>query len=451
MRRMAAAFAAICAFGCSRETSPPPSATTTATASASVAPTASATPARAPAPSTDPVRVAFVGDVCMSLSVGTNLDRMREGAEVPDTVKKGYPFLHVVERLREADVLVGNLECVLSLRGERSTDHNPFRCTMQSPEVLKAAGFDLVSIANNHAMDYGLPAFRDMLNNLDDAGLAHFGQETFTRKPQAPVVHTLRGLKIGLLAYYWPPDLPLVDVHAARKKVDVLFVFMHWGMDDVAEPMELQRRLGRDFIEAGADVVVGTHSHVLQPVDWYQGKLIAYGLGNFVFSGMMHTEAHRTGAMLEIDIHSDRELEFRMPRIRLEPDGAPKWLDDPKSTSPCDPRNEKNLLRVRQSRGPPALPTEVEDLLGDSKWQLSWQEVEVSMRSQTARSLVVIALATGTTGCATVKPWERGRLAKPCMQLDPKPESTLIEQHVYQYREGSAGGYGGLGGGCGCN
>jgi hypothetical protein len=55
------------------------------------------------------------------------------------------------------------------------------------------------------------------------------------------------------------------------------------------------------------------------------------------------------------------------------------------------------------------------------------------------------------SGCAAVPPWQRGRLAKPCMKLDPEPESTLLEQHVYQYREGSAGGYGGLGGGCGCN
>jgi hypothetical protein len=67
------------------------------------------------------------------------------------------------------------------------------------------------------------------------------------------------------------------------------------------------------------------------------------------------------------------------------------------------------------------------------------------------RLLIVTLLAFATSGCASVKPWERGRMAKPVMQLDPEPESTLLEQHVYQYREGSVGGYGGLGGGCGCN
>ena len=68
-----------------------------------------------------------------------------------------------------------------------------------------------------------------------------------------------------------------------------------------------------------------------------------------------------------------------------------------------------------------------------------------------ARTLVVVVLAATTSGCAAVKPWDRGRLARPCMALDPAPEGTLVEQHVYQYREGSVGGYGGLGGGCGCN
>jgi len=65
--------------------------------------------------------------------------------------------------------------------------------------------------------------------------------------------------------------------------------------------------------------------------------------------------------------------------------------------------------------------------------------------------LVVVLVVLSSTGCTAVKPWERSRLAKPIMQLEPEPESTLLEQHVYQYREGSAGAYGGLGGGCGCN
>lgn len=73
------------------------------------------------------------------------------------------------------------------------------------------------------------------------------------------------------------------------------------------------------------------------------------------------------------------------------------------------------------------------------------------IESTLKRLLLMTVIAAASSGCAVVQPWQRGRLAKPMMQLDPTPEGTLLEQHVYQYREGSAGGYGGLGGGCGCN
>ncbi len=289
---------------------------------ASVAPSDAPTP-----PVARPVRVAFTGDVCLGLAVGTNLDRLRAGLTV--SVSDGYPFTHVLERLRSADLLVGNLECVLSLRGKPETGHNPFRCSMGSAEVLKAAGFDRMGVANNHSLDYGRPAYADMLRNLDAAGLAHFGRETFTRQPQAPAIHLVRGIKIGLLAYYWPPDLPLADVKNARPLVNVLFVYMHWGVDDTVEPTIQQRRLARDFIDAGVDVVVGTHAHVVQPTEWYRGKLIAYGLGNFVFTGMTHTSIHRIGATLEVDIASDRQLTHRMAKLKLDQDGSPAWIGEP--------------------------------------------------------------------------------------------------------------------------
>lgn len=322
------------------QTGPAASSEPTATVEAS-APAASSPAAPPPKPPPKPVRVAFTGDVCMSLKVGINIDKRKQGMAV-EGIDAGYPFTHVVDRLKAADVLVGNLECVLSLKGKQDTNHNPFRCTMAAPEVLQAAGFDLVSVANNHAMDFGQIGFRDGLRNLEAAKLPHFGKETFTRKPQAPIIHELRGTKIGMLAYYWPPDLPLVDVKNARPLVDVLFVFMHWGMDDTAQPMELQRRLARDFVDAGVDVVVGTHAHVLQPTDWYKGKFIAYGLGNFVFSGMMHTEAHRIGAMLEVDIAPDHKLTHRMVKMRLEHDGAPRWIDDPATVTAETARPPKN-------------------------------------------------------------------------------------------------------------
>ena len=316
--------AAASADGADRSGAPSPAPTSTPAPVSAPSAVASASAARS-----NVATVSFVGDLALALQVGQHLDARAAGKDVPVGIDAAYPFGHLGSRLRDADLLVGNLECVMSQRGEVDTNHNPFRCTLQAGEVLRAAGFDLVSVANNHAMDYGKRAFDDMLRNLDAAGLPHFGRETFTQKPQAPVVHTVGDTKVGLLAYYWPPRPPFRDVLAASELVDVLFVFLHWGQEDDPEPMQLQRALSRQLIDSGVDVVVGTHAHVLQPVAWHRGKLIAYGLGNFVFSGMMDSELHQVGALLEVDVSGGEVVAQRLIRIRLDHDGAPRWLDDP--------------------------------------------------------------------------------------------------------------------------
>ncbi len=312
-----------------------PSAAATAAAVADVTVPVASAPADPPDPKL--ARVSFVGDLALALKVGRHLEARASGRPVPETIDDDYPFGHLGDRFMAADLLVGNLECVLSKRGEKDTGHNPFRCPLEASAALRSAGFDLLSVANNHAMDFGQRAFEDMLRNLETAGLQHFGRETFTPLAQPPVIRTLGDTKVGLLAYYWPPRPPFRDVLAARDQVDVLFVFLHWGNEDDPEPMQLQRTLSRKLIDAGVDVVVGTHAHVLQPLDWYRGKLIAYGLGNFVFSGMMHSEIHRVGALLEVDVAAGEVVAQRLIRIRLEADGAPRWLDDPSAVANLQP------------------------------------------------------------------------------------------------------------------
>lgn len=264
----------------------------------------------------------------LSLKVGINLERQAQGERVPSEVGAGYPFTHVAERLRAADLMVGNLECVASTKGSLATDHNPFRCHASTIENLKQSGFDLMSVANNHALDFGPSGLQGMIDNLEAGGLPHFGRETFGGKPQAPYVFEKNGLRIGLLAYYWPPKT-MRDVEAARPGVDVLIAFMHWGREDQPEPLLMQKRLARKLIDAGCDSVVGTHAHVMQPTAWYDGKFIAYGLGNFVFSGMNHTERHRTGGLLELDIYPDRRIVPRLSTIRLDEAGAPRFVRPP--------------------------------------------------------------------------------------------------------------------------
>jgi len=308
----------------------------TAPPAASVTASSGAPPSR-PSGSDRPVRLSFVGDLALTMTVGLHLMNRGQGKPVPDFVDDGFPFSHVADRIRGADLAVGNLECVRSWLGEVDTDHNPFRCPPEAVDALESAGFDLVSVANNHAYDYGRKGFIDMLRQLDRAGMAHFGKESFTPKPQPAFVRELRGVKVGLLAYYFAPQNPRRDVEAARPEVDVLVVFNHWGPEDQAETLESQRLLAREYIDGGADLIVGCHAHVVQPIDWYRGKLIAYGIGNFVFNGMGHSEQHSRGALLEVDVTKAGIASHRLIGVRLDQHGVPHFEVDPVKVAPLQP------------------------------------------------------------------------------------------------------------------
>lgn len=287
----------------------------------------------------------------MALHVAHYLTKREKGETVPESVDAGYPFTHVKDRLRDADILLGNLECVVSDKGLVATDHNPFRAPVFVPKLLKEAGIDLVSIANNHSLDFGPAAFDDTVARLGAAGLPLIGGKSKTNGAEDPYIVTVNGIKIGYLGYYLREKDGLVaDAVRARPKVDVLVAFFHWGADDQTEPLKLQRDRGKAMIDAGVDLVVGTHTHVLQPEEWYKGKLIFYGLGNFVFSGMNYDDKHRTGAYLEVDIGPKGLLDRRFYRTTLDGVGAPRWLDPDQTDPPLVSGSEKPNLPARAPR-----------------------------------------------------------------------------------------------------
>jgi poly-gamma-glutamate synthesis protein (capsule biosynthesis protein) len=292
----------------------------------------------------EPVRLTFVGDVAPSLNVGINLDHIARGDARAKRLPEGYPFSHVRERLALADLAIGNLECVASSRGMPTELHAPLQCPLALAPI-KNAGIDLLSVANNHAMDFGEEGYDDMLRAIPAAGLAHFGSEAHRHRPQRAWTTTIRGVRVGLLAYYQPP-YSVKDVLAARSDVDVLAVFLHWGLEGETKPLALQRAFARELVDAGVDLVVGTHAHVVQDTEIYKGKLIAYGLGNFVFSGMGMAEVTRIGAMLEASIHSrgggggappaqTNRIEASLQLVRLDDDGAPRLEGRPKVLLPA--------------------------------------------------------------------------------------------------------------------
>lgn len=277
-----------------------------------------------------PVTLAFVGDIALALQVGDLVQRRARGAPVPALVDDGYPFGGVRDRLARADLAVGNLECVISDKGQAAPgERSPLRAPLEAIAPLRASGLDVLSVANNHAHDFGPAARADMLARLEAAGLTALGAAPSREGPQEALVREIRGVRVGLLAYYHvgTREIAYEDVRRARASADVVVVFNHWGAHGSPNVQAVQRELGRGLVDAGADLVVGTHAHVLQPEERHRGKLIQYGLGNFVFAGMGFSEWHRTGGYLEVDVDRGGVRATRLHRVRLDDLGAPRWLD----------------------------------------------------------------------------------------------------------------------------
>jgi poly-gamma-glutamate synthesis protein (capsule biosynthesis protein) len=201
-------------------------------------------------------------------------------------------------------VTVGNLETPLSRRGSAVKGKTfTFRGNPAVTRGLVWAGFDLIGQGNNHARDYGPVALRDTITNLDKAGLAHAGAGVNPSAAFKPAIIERNGAKIAYLSYSqigpsnfvattrspgtaYTMNLSTVksQIAAAKKQADYVIVSFHWGVEKASSPSSTQVRFGRGAIDAGADAVLSHHPHVIQGVEYYKGKVIAYSLGNFVFS-----------------------------------------------------------------------------------------------------------------------------------------------------------------------
>ncbi len=305
-------------------------------AAASVAPTTLTTPGApaAAAPSTRPdtgptVRIAFVGDVMLADGPGRAIAAGRD------------PFAHVAERLSQADVRIGNLECVIAQGGHALDKPWTFRAHPRVLPVLKRH-LDAVSIANNHVGDFGREAFAEMLGHLDASGIPHVGGGRDLSEAHRPLIIEKNGLRIALLAYdeFFPrsfeagPDRPgnawsddeqvVDDIRRARTEhhADLVIPFMHWGSEGEPVANERQRQLARLMIDAGADAVVGAHPHVVQDAEVYRGRPIVYSLGNFVFDGF-ESLPHRTGWMLFFTADRSGVRDWHVEPVRTDLEGTP--------------------------------------------------------------------------------------------------------------------------------
>lgn len=206
--------------------------------------------------------------------------------------------------LGPADLTIGNLEGPLTERP--LTGRSSRFCLKGHPghaAMLSAAGIQVLSVANNHILDFGWEAVEDTFGALAAAGIKTVGAGRNLTEARKPLRLSVRGSTICILAYCGVPtglpiyatdqragvaparaDYILADVAAAKENCDFLVVCLHWGQEYVAYPTPEQRRLARKIVSSGANLIVGHHPHVLQGTESFGGGLTAYSLGNFTFS-----------------------------------------------------------------------------------------------------------------------------------------------------------------------
>jgi poly-gamma-glutamate synthesis protein (capsule biosynthesis protein) len=268
-------------------------------------------------------------------------DMMLDGLPGASIARGVDVFAEFAGVLKGADVVIGNLECTVGVKGARVDKKYTYQA---HPRVipLLARYFHAVSLANNHTGDYGKAAFVECIERLDAARIGHFGGGRDLDEAHRPWVVGRAGIRLALLGYdeFKPqsfeagPDVPgvawsLGDTHEARAMedlrvarevfgADLVIPFLHWGWEE--EPHNVrQQTFARRLIDAGADVVVGAHPHVTQGFEIYKGKLIVYSLGNFVFDGY----DDRIGWLLRLTLSRRGPVRCETIDLRTDSQGTP--------------------------------------------------------------------------------------------------------------------------------
>lgn len=240
------------------------------------------------------VTLSFVGDVMMA----GNVERLVEQHGYD------YPFQNVREMLLKSDLSVANLETSVTEGGEPEDKQYVYRTKPKALAAMRDHGIRLVTLANNHSMDYGVEGFLDTLDHLEQAGILHVGAGRNEAEAYRPAVVELNGVRTAFLGFSmvvphasWKAEgdrpgvaqtydyrQPTEAIRKARQEADLVVVLVHWGEERKEEPNGRQKEMARRYIDAGADLVVGSHPHVLQGAEQYKGKWIFYSLGNFIFT-----------------------------------------------------------------------------------------------------------------------------------------------------------------------
>ncbi len=254
------------------------------------------------------IELLFVGDIMLSREIGHSMQTRGNW---------NFPFERVAETLQSADLAFGNLEGPMSTRGINLGSIYFFRADPRAIKGLQFAGFDVLSVANNHIWDYGKEAFEDTLLHLKEARITPVGGAENYAQAHKASIREVKGIKIGFLGYtnllpkslgepqskptiaWFDPVIVKQDIAEAKRQADIVIVSIHWGNEYELSPTRGQEIVAHELIDSGALLVIGHHPHVVQKTESYHGGYIAYSLGNFVFDQNFSEDTGR-GLMVRI-------------------------------------------------------------------------------------------------------------------------------------------------------
>lgn len=321
------------------------------------------------APQTAVARIAVTGDFC---PIGLHV----AAAGTEGYARRGGALEGLKAVAEVSDLTVVNLECPLG-RGAPIRKSGPSLVAEAGwASVLREAGVDVVSLANNHILDQGPAGLRATVESCRDAGMDTVGAGTDTQAAARPLVCEVRGVSVALVALAEhefatatteacgaAPAEPMAAFRAIRDagaQADVVIVLLHGGSEHFPLPTPRQRELARFFIEVGAHAVACHHSHIVGPLEWYQGRPIAYGLGNLLFpdGGSAHDSEWFRSCVLVLDVDATGVVAAQVVGMQFDPSvPTVRVLDE----------DEHQALAQRLSRLQDALANQEEH-------QLLWME-----------------------------------------------------------------------------
>jgi poly-gamma-glutamate capsule biosynthesis protein CapA/YwtB (metallophosphatase superfamily) len=287
------------------------------------------------APKTGRLTLAFAGDVHFEDALHPRLDDPEAALDPAEDL------------LGDADIAMVNLETAITDRGAPEPKKYRFRTSPAALDALAAAGVDVVTMANNHAVDYGADGLADTLAAQRSSPVPVVGIGRNAAQAFAPAILDVRGTKVAVLAATQVPDRTaaawaatdkkagvavarnprrLVQaVRKAAKRNDLVVVYLHYGTERVACPTDEQRDIVDALVEAGADVVVGSHAHVLLGSGWHGPAYVDYGLGNFVWYSP-NSRAEASSGVLRLTVAGHRVTRATLLPTFTGQDGLPRPL-----------------------------------------------------------------------------------------------------------------------------